>query len=75
MERVVGSSDTVKNARSLVDLSDGGRTSYNKNVSGSAHFVRSDLHGLERSGIVSRQANSAGLRKDERICWGHVGNI
>ena len=23
-------------------------TSYNKNVSGSAHFVRFDLHGLER---------------------------
>jgi hypothetical protein len=53
----------------------GGATSYNKNVSGSAHFVRSDLHGLERVGIVCCQLNSVRLRKDERICWGHVGNI
>ena len=50
-------------------------TSHNKYVSGSAHFVRSDLHGLGRAGIVSCQLKSVGLRKGARFCWGHVGNI
>ena len=49
-------------------------TSYNKNVSGSAHFVRSVLHGLEQMAIVSCQLNSVGLSKAARFCWGHVGN-
>ena len=52
----------------------GGATSYNKNVSGSAHFVRSDLHGLERPEFVSCQLHSVGLSKGERLCCGHVGN-
>ena len=50
-------------------------TPYNKYVSGSAHFVRSVLHGLERVGILSCQLNSVGLSKAARFCWGHVGNI
>jgi hypothetical protein len=50
-------------------------TSYNKYVSGSAHFVRSDLHVLGRSDIVFWQVHSVSLSKDERVCCGHVGNI
>ena len=46
-----------------------------KYVSGSAHFVRSALHGLERSEIVGCQLNFVGVSKDGHSCWGHVGNI
>jgi hypothetical protein len=46
---------------------DGGATSHNKNVSGSAGFARSDLHGLELSDIVSCQLNSVGLSKGARF--------
>src|SRR5690606_32668258 len=38
-------------------------TTHNKNVSGSAHFVRSVLHGLGREDIVSCQLNSVGSGK------------
>ena len=38
-------------------------TAANKYVSGSAHFVRSDLHGLERADIVSCQLHSEGPGK------------
>jgi len=46
-----------------------------KYVAGSSHFVRSDLHGLEPSGVVCWLMNSVGRSKVERFCCGHVGNI
>jgi hypothetical protein len=52
-----------------------GTAPHNRNASGTAHFVRSELYGVERSGIVGCQLNFEGFSKEERICWGHVENV
>jgi hypothetical protein len=49
--------------------------SHNKNVSGSAHFVRSDLHGLGRMWPGNQVQRILEVTVRPRLVVGHVGNI